>query len=137
MHVNSRYALELPAGRIEMPTLRALVIAFVALSMLGCSTTTQLTRPSPHMLKSRVAEGDSVTVTTKDGSRHVFEVTSVTEDEIRGTNAAVRMDDIEDLEITRLSTGKTALAGMGGVGLAVLVLGTIFVVQTFEDGFRD
>lgn len=89
------------------------------------------------MLKSRVAEGDSVTVTTKDGSRHVFEVTSVTEDEIRGTNAAVRMDDIEDLEITRLSTGKTALAGMGGVGLAVLVLGTIFVVQTFEDGFRD
>lgn len=117
--------------------LKGFVVVLMVLGLLGCSTTTQLTRPSPPILRAAVAPGDSVSVLTRDGNRHEFEVDSVTDDEIRGTGVSIRFGDIEDMRVTRFSTGKTAAAGLGGIGLVAVALGAIFVIKTFEDGFGD
>lgn len=97
----------------------------------------QFTRPSAPALKSEVEAGDAVALTTKEGKRHEFEVISVTDEIIAGREVSVRVEDIEHLQVTRLSKPKTALASLGVVGVALIALGTYVFIKGVEDGFSD
>jgi predicted transcriptional regulator len=119
---------------------RNFVTALSIICLIGCSTTTQLTRPSTAIAKSEVGPGDSVSIQTKDGQRHEFRVTSVTDEAITGEAVSVKLANIEDMQVTRLSTAKTAGAFAGG-SLAVIILlaalGAYAFGKAIEDRFND
>lgn len=117
------------------PTIIITILTII--SLVGCSTTAQLTRPSSLILQSEVQPGDTVSLSTKTGQRHEFKVTSVTDGTIIGGGVSVPVADIEDIQVTHFSGGKTALAGLNGAGVLILALGTIFVIGAFEKGFKD
>ena len=120
--------------------LKNIVAILTIVCLIGCSTTTQLTRPSATIARTEVSPGDSVEIQTTDGQRHEFKVTSVTDDAINGENTSVKLANIEDMQVTRLSTGKTVGAIGGGALLTLIVLGVLGAYafgKAIEDRHND
>jgi hypothetical protein len=69
--------------------------------------------------------GDAVVVTTRDGARHKFQVTSVEADALRGEHDRIAYADMKSLEVRRsdgTNISKTALI-IGAVVLGAVAIG--------------
>lgn len=70
-----------------------------------------------------VQAGDRVVVTTKDGAKHTFQVTSVESDVLRGEQGRIAYTDMKSLQVqTPGGINKTALI-VGAVVLGAVAIG--------------
>jgi hypothetical protein len=75
----------------------------------GCTTTQRVPFNDAVPIASVVRAGDDIVCTLHDGSRTAFKVTAVDASMLRGNAQSVRVDDIAQIELKRLSPGKTAV----------------------------
>ena len=109
-----------------------IISILVIINLIGC-TSLQTVEAPPDKLHERIRHedivkiGDKVRVITKDQKEHQFVVTAISEEEIRGEDVIIPIDNIETLETREFSTGKTVLLGAGITGTVLLVLAALLV----------
>ena len=93
----------------------------------GCSTLKPV-EMTPQQLQQRISAGelisvgDTVKIATSKGEVHNFEVTDITDEQIRGDDIDIPIDEVVAVETREFSAGKTAaLAGGTVAGWAILV----------------
>lgn len=94
---------------------RACVVSILALALVGCASMA----PVPF---EEIGPGDRVSVTTKDGRTLAFEVVEVADGSIRGEAAEVPLDQIVSVRAMRTDSGRTALAVLGAVTVAYVLV---------------
>ncbi len=119
---------------------RFLMAVLISINLIGCTTMKAVERPTPSTA-NEVIVGDDVRVTTKAGKTYELEVTAVAETSMTGREKTgklwkVPFDQIQTLEVEKVSAAKSA-----GLGLAVTVLlGIAAVIATgyaLEKAFED
>jgi hypothetical protein len=93
--------------------------------VVACTTTQPIDIGTPSALTEEVHPGDEVAITTHDGRELTFEVVSVEPDAFIGATERVQRDEIAQIEVTRLSPGRTAGLVGGGVLLAAIITGAV------------
>lgn len=112
------------------------VLVIAALALSACATTTTTETRRMYVETQSVAPGDDVRVTTNDGRRMDFRVTSADKDTIRGKGVAVNRAELSSLKSIQTSTVTTQESSpqpvVQAVGTtlstAVITVGVIAVV---------
>lgn len=104
----------------------ALLTASIFLAT-GCAQlqNVPLSRTAQGVERPAVQAGDNVVVTTRDGARHKFQVTSVEADALRGERDRIAYADMQSLGVQKkgeLHFSKTALI-VGAVVLGAVAVG--------------
>ena len=104
----------------------ALMTATVFLAS-GCAQlkSVPLARSDQGMARPAVEAGQNVVVTTKDGAKHRFQVTSVEKDALRGEHDLIAYSDMQSLQVRNgegMKFSKTALI-IGAVVVGAAVIG--------------
>lgn len=102
-------------------------VFLVILLMSGCSSVSPV-EMTPEQIQEKISEGniirvgDTVSLSTKDGDTHTFEVTAVTQEQIAGEGVAIAIDDIIAVETREFSAGKTAALAGGAVLMWAIIV---------------
>lgn len=123
---------------------KATVAVFLSACLIGCTSMKAVERPAVSA-PSQIIVGDEVRVTTKAGKAYALEITEMADDAMIGRDDAgklwkVPFEQIQTLEVEKLSAGKTAGATFAGVGVAAValfVLGAIAFGKAIEDAGED
>ena len=116
-------------------------ITALALLLGGCTSLKPVELP-PEEVRSQVRNGqivragERVSLTTQDGTTHVFEVLEVTDRVVRGAAIDVPIDSIVSVRTTQADPMRTVLA-VGGALAAVYVLATVDAVDEILDDILD
>lgn len=116
------------------------IIAF-ALLLGGCTSLKPVELP-PEEVRSQVRSGqilqpgERVSLTTEDGTTHVFEVLEVTDRAVRGAAVEVPIDSIVSVRTTQADPARTVLA-LGGALAVVHVLAALDAVDEIIDAIAD
>jgi len=79
--------------------IRGLVLLFLISATVGIScTASYIVHPEPINIKTIIAPGDIVRVTTKDNRKVEFEVVEVTDEAIIGENESIHFTNISKLD---------------------------------------
>ena len=111
-------------SRRSINVLTAVLLAALASAGTGCTTTQNLYPPAAA--PENALAGVQVTVLTNDGRSIEIEVVESSAEYLRGTDSSgqshvFRLQDIQSLQVTRFSAGKTALLTVGiAAGIAAL-----------------
>ncbi len=101
------------------------LIAFTA----GCTTMRPLPATSAQSLATQLEVGDKITITRNDLSDVTFEVTAFSDEGISGGGVFVAYSDIQQVQVSEFSTGKT-------VGLvAVIVVVVAAAASSYSPSF--
>ncbi len=89
---------------------KGLVVFFLISAAVGgsCTASYMAVYPEPINIKSIIAPGDIVRVTTKDNRKVEFEVVEVTDEAIIGENETIHFTNISKLEEMTVSEGEQA-----------------------------
>ena len=123
---------------------KATVAVLLSACLIGCTSMKAVERPTVAA-PSQVVVGDEVRVMTKAGKTYAIEVTEMAVDAMIGRDDAgklwkVPFEQIQTLEVEKLSAGKTAgatFAGLGVAAVALYVLGAIAFGKAIEDASDD
>lgn len=123
---------------------KATVAVLLSACLIGCTSMKAVERPTVAA-PSQVVVGDEVRVTTKAGKIYALEVTEMAVDAMIGRDDAGKLwklpfEQIQTLEVEKLSAGKTAgatFAGLGVAAVALYVLGAIAFGKAIEDASDD
>lgn len=103
-----------------------LLVALLAAGCLGSGCTTLqpvvLTHSAAH---PELRVGDDVRVRTTRGETLTFEVSALDDDGLAGRDVRVRYAEIEQLQVRRISKGRTTAAVVATAALVVLAGGAI------------
>lgn len=105
--------------------LKLLCLTLLLAAMPGCKTMQPVSHGEWSNVTSRVEAGDIVEVRTRDGRDLRFTVTEVTDEALRGDGVEVRAEDIGQLKVRAVSTGRTVALGVGGVAIGYMVLSAV------------
>ena len=118
---------------------KALILLIVlTLFSAGCSTFQKI--PHSNSLVNNVNVDDKIRVETTDGNTNTFVVSKITSKQVSGSDLSITIQDIQSVEKSKTSAGKTALLSgvvVGGalafpiVGLGVAV-GTYTILKLIE-----
>lgn len=100
----------------------AMVIASVFL-VTGCAQLQNV--PLSHNARPAVSAGDNVVVTTRDGAKHKFQVTSADAEALQGDHDRINYTDMTRLDVQKkgeMHFSKTALI-VGAVVLGAVAIG--------------
>lgn len=100
---------------------RFIALVLVAALLGACTTSRPIDMGAGIDLAAGVQPDDYVEVTTFDGQELAFKVLQVEPEALVGENLRVERVQIETLEVTEPSLGRTA-AVIGGTGLAVFLI---------------
>ena len=123
-----------PTTQIQslLPVGRCTVIGLTCLGLLlsGCTTVQSVAMPTQPDQPFAVHQGDHVQLQTKDGYVHSFTVTQIEQDALAGKDIRVKFQDIEVLQVKRMSPAKiganavaTIFVVAGSLALTALALG--------------
>ena len=107
--------------------MKLFTLALLVLFANGCTTLKPI-ELAPEQLHEKILTddiirvGDNVQITTSDGIRHEFKVTSVTENQIIGKDINIPILDIVTLSTRSFSGGKTSTLAGGTLLLFFLIL---------------
>lgn len=93
------------------------LIAFTA----GCTTMRPLPATDAQSLASQIEVGDEIKITRNDNTDVTFKVSAASDEGISGDGVFVPYVDIRQVQVVRISTGRT----VGFVAAIVVVLGAI------------
>lgn len=117
----------------------------VAAAMLGAGCTTVKSKQlPPEALQAQIRHGsivrpgDQVSIVSRDGMEHTFEVSAVGTDAIVGTQdgeegVTIPIDDVLALQTREISVGRTAAAGVG----VYMVVGGVLLALAMQDFTED
>lgn len=119
---------------------KSTVAIFLSVCLIGCTSMKAVETPT-SATPAQVVAGDQVQVTTKAGKLYVLEITEVSDDAMLGRDEAgklwkVPFDQIQTLEVEKISAAKTAgatFAGVGVVAVVLFVLGAIAFGKAIEE----
>lgn len=109
------------------PLQRGAAFLVLASLLVACTSSRTIDVGAPSALAEEVHPGDQVAITTREGQELQFEVVRVERDALVGTTERVSLDDIAQLEVTRLSPARTAGLAGGSMLLVVVVAGLVFL----------
>ena len=116
-------------------------IAASALLLGGC-TSLQLVDSSPEELRGQVRNGqimrpgERVSLTTEDGTTHVFEVLEVTDRAVRSDAVDVPIESIVSVRTMQADPARTVLA-VGGALAVAYVVAALDAVDEIIDAIVD
>lgn len=113
-----------------------LLSALLIVSLVAGCATMEPVYPARKIIMQTVHTGDHVRIATRNGTLAEFKVTEVDLDGLAGTDQRVPYDDIVQLEVRKVHSGKTTglvLGIVGGVAAALFVI--LLVVVASEGGF--
>lgn len=118
------------------------LLAWLVLSLLGCTTTRAMTSVTPERARAELQVGDRVRLTTLSGQRWELKLSAVSDTQLsgvtpRGQILSFHYADLRSVESTRFSGAKTAGAALGVllVLYAVAIYAIYAFVKALEDGF--
>ena len=101
------------------------------LTLVACTTMQPLKGDlSKEEIANAIEPGDEINILTKSGGQHLIIVSSITEDIIIGGGKQFKIEDIERIEIKKLSGAGKAGAAVVGVGVGYLIYAIFFAVVT-------
>ncbi len=116
-------------------------VAATALLLGGCTSLKPVELP-PEELREQVRNGqivrpgERVSLTTDDGTTHVFDVLEVTGSAVRGDAVDVPIDSIVSVRTPQADPARTALA-VGGALAAAYVLAALDALDEIIDDIGD
>lgn len=119
---------------------RNLTAAFAALCLVACTSLRPLPEGSTGQWRGQVKVGDDVSVAAANGKTYLLTLTEVDGEKIVGIGdnkrVTIRYEQIESLEVRKLSTAKTAGLSVGVVvGVLVALIG--FAVYSIDRELGD
>lgn len=114
---------------------RALVALLISVCLVGCTSMKAVDVPTSSRPPD-FSVGDTIQISTKSGASYKLKVTELAQSSVSGTDDSgkrmkVRFDQIATVQVEKLSTGKTAGAGLG---FSLLIVGLLFVVGVVAYG---
>jgi hypothetical protein len=104
----------------------SLVVALVCLCT-ACTTLTPV-MATPERIRTEVRAGDTVRVLTADGATHRVKVEALGDTSLSGESQGSRIEiplrDIRQIDVERVSAGKTTALVVTVVGLAAVAIAT-------------
>jgi hypothetical protein len=110
-------------------SMRVLAISIASIFLAtGCAQlqNVPLTRTDQGVARPNVQAGDDVIVTTRDGARHKFQVTSADAEALQGEHDRIAYAEMTRLDVRKkgeMKFGKTALI-VGAVVLGAVAIGS-------------
>lgn len=108
--------------------LKLLCLALLLAPLAGCKTMQPVSHGEWSNVTSRVEAGDTVEVQTRDGRDLRFTVTEVTDEALRGDGVEVRAEEIGQLKVRAVNTGRTVALGIGSAAIGYVVLSAVAFV---------
>ncbi len=110
---------------------RNFIVVLLMIAMLctaACTTTRSVAPTQEAAVAHDIKPGDEVTLKFMDETEQIISVTALSDDGIRGIAAdasvvEARWGELHQVEIRRVSTGKTAGVALAAVGATVLIIG--------------
>jgi hypothetical protein len=112
---------------------RIFIVVLASLSLVACTNMQAIDASRPQSVRGALKVGDEVSVVARNGKTYLLMLTTVDDEKIVGTGdnkkVTIRYEQIQSIEVRKVSTGKTA-AAIGGTALAIgaLLLVTVFVL---------
>ena len=119
---------------------RILVAIWVSISLVACTSLRPLPSGEAGQWRGQVHVGDDVSVAATNGKTYLLTLTEVDDQKIVGIGdnkkVTIRYEQIQSLEVRKLSVAKTAGLSLGviaGVALAAIA----FVAISFSNFLKD
>ncbi len=117
---------------------RILVAVLVSISLVACTSMRPLPPGDGGQWRGQVHVGDDVSVTASNGKTYLLTLTEVDDQKIVGIGdnkkVTIRYEQIQTLEVRKLSALKTTAAVGGGILAATAAL-LLVVIIAFKNGF--
>jgi len=104
---------------------RGVVILLCLNLATGCTTLRPLPTGEPQAIREQISQGDTVRVTTRDGTQQEITVKETTTEQLIGESNKINLSDITSIEKREFSFLKTG--GLAASIVVVVIVGMILI----------